>query len=66
MIFKENDIFKLKKKVEGLPLEKGMIGNVLMCFRTPREAYLVEFCDENGVTIAEIDLTEEFMEPVKI
>ena len=65
-MFKECDIFKLKKEIENVPIEKGTIGNVLMCFdSTPPLGYLVEFCDDEGITIAEIFLTEDFMEYVE-
>ncbi len=65
MNFKEYDIFKLKKDIDGVPVKKGAIGNVLMCFEKPIIGYLVEFCDKDGVTIAEIDLTEDFMESIE-
>lgn len=64
MKFKEHDIFKLKKESDKTPVPVGSIGTVLMRFdETPPQGYLVEFCDKDGVTISEIFLTEEFMEP---
>ncbi|MEW9898393.1 DUF4926 domain-containing protein [Chitinivorax sp. PXF-14] len=37
-------------------LAKGAIGVIVEEFSEPEEAYEVEFCDEDGVTIAQIAL----------
>lgn len=58
-MFHINDVVEL---VEDLPkegLEKGLIGVVVAEFNDPVEAYEVEFCDENGVVIAQIAATPD-------
>ena len=43
-------------------LRAGAIGVVLMIFESPELAYEVEFCDDDGRTIAEVALRAEQIE----
>lgn len=49
-------VIRLSEKVCGTGLEVGMIGTIVALLNDPSQAYEVEFCDENGVTIEEIPL----------
>lgn len=60
MNFLENDIVKLKHKIDSF--EIGSQGTILMCFITPDVAYLVEFSDEDGHTIDTPILKEDDIE----
>lgn len=45
--------------VSGIPSEslpKGAVGTIVAVFVEPEEAYEVEFCDENGVTVVQLAL----------
>ncbi len=48
----ELDVVILAEDLPDEGLTKGMIGTIVMVFETPTLAYLVEFCDEEGRTIA--------------
>ena len=56
MKFRGNDVVELVDDIPADSLSKGTIGVVVMGFVEPEEAYEVEFCNENGETIAQIAL----------
>lgn len=65
MKFKELDIVKVTKNCEkGIKI--GDIGTVLIAFRSPYEAYEVEFLDENGYPKAQCTLLPDMLELVKL
>ena len=53
---KINDAVQLINEIPGESLDKAAIGVIVGEFSEPEEAYEVEFCDENGVTVAQIAL----------
>lgn len=53
---KINDAVQLIDEIPSESLAKGAIGVIVEEFSEPEEAYEVEFCDEDGVTIAQIAL----------
>lgn len=53
----ELDVVVLAEDLPGDGLTTGMTGTVIMVFDTPVQGYLVEFCDEEGRTIATSALT---------
>lgn len=58
-------LFDVVRLVVDLPDENlfaGMIGTVIHIFTQPTTAYEIEFCDEDGVTVAQIALTPEQFE----
>lgn len=48
----EFDVVVLAEDLPDEGLTKGMIGAIVIVFSNPRLAYMVEFCDEYGQTIA--------------
>ncbi|MCU6305050.1 DUF4926 domain-containing protein [Enterobacter quasiroggenkampii] len=48
----ELDVVVLGEDLPNEGLVKGTIGTIVMVFNTPKLAYLVEFCDKEGRTIA--------------
>lgn len=48
----EFDVVLLAEDLPEEGLAKGMIGTIVVVFENPTLAYLVEFCDEKGRTIA--------------
>lgn len=48
----ELDVIKLAVDIPEEGLKKGMVGAIVMIFTQPYEAYMVEFCDNEGRTIA--------------
>jgi len=48
----ELEVVVLAQDLPDEGLTKGMIGTVVHVFEVPTLAYLVEFCDEEGRTIA--------------
>lgn len=48
----ELDVVVLGEDLPGEGLVKGSVGTIVMVFDTPTPGYLVEFCDEEGRTIA--------------
>lgn len=48
----ELDVVVLNEDLPDEGLMKGAIGTIVMVFDTPTLGYLVEFCDEEGRTIA--------------
>ncbi len=52
MNFSLFDVVALVQDVPGEQLRAGMVGAVVEIFAKPNLAYLVEFCDQSGRTIA--------------
>lgn len=48
----ELDVVVLAEDLPDEGLTKGMTGTIVMIFSAPTLGYLVEFCDEEGRTIA--------------
>jgi hypothetical protein len=48
----ELDVVVLAEDLPEEGLTKGTIGTIVVVFENPTLAYLVEFCDEEGRTIA--------------
>ena len=48
----ELDVVVLGEDLPDEGLVKGAVGTIVMVFDTPTLGYLVEFCDEEGRTIA--------------
>jgi hypothetical protein len=62
----EFDLYKEVTLKEDLPeqgLKVGMRGFVIHIFDKPNRAYEVEFCNENGETIAQLALLPEQIDP---
>ncbi len=53
---KINDAVQLIDAIPSESLDKGAIGVIVEEFSEPEEAYEVEFCDEDGVTVAQFAL----------
>ena len=65
MKFKECDTVKVKKDcIKGV--NKGDIGTIVIVFDKPREAYEVEFLDEDGHTKAQCVFLPNELELVEI
>jgi Domain of unknown function (DUF4926) len=58
------DTVVLTRDVPESGLTKGMQGVIVLIFSEPRLGYEVEFCDQEGRTIAEVALTPEQIAPV--
>ncbi|WMY76419.1 DUF4926 domain-containing protein [Buttiauxella selenatireducens] len=52
MMRSEYDVVVLAEDLPDEGLTKGMSGTIVIVFTNPELAYLVEFCDEEGRTIA--------------
>ncbi|QKN81208.1 DUF4926 domain-containing protein [Scandinavium goeteborgense] len=48
----ELDVVALAEDLPDQGLPKEMVGTIVMVLETPELGYLVEFCDEQGETIA--------------
>lgn len=48
----ELDVVTLAEDLPNEGLTKGMVGTIVMVFENPELSYLVEFCDEEGKTLA--------------
>lgn len=62
MTIEEYDVVRLRRPLPEYKLAAGAVGAVVMVHDDPR-AYEVEFCDEQGVTLALLTLREEDIEP---
>jgi hypothetical protein len=62
MKFKTNDTVKLINDLPYEALSKDSIGVVVAEFTDPVEAYEVEFCNEDGETIAQVTLFADQIE----
>ena len=59
-----NDVVTVIVDLPEENLEKGMRGVIVAVFDQPELAYEVEFCTDNGETIAEVALKPEQLERV--
>ena len=57
-----NDVVILKIDLPEENLIKGMRGTIVAVFNRPEVAYEVEFCDEDGKTLAEVALRFDQLE----
>lgn len=53
------DVVTLTVDLPGENLHRGMTGTIVDVYSHPSEAYEVEFCDDEGRTIAQLALTPE-------
>ncbi|MDX3995097.1 DUF4926 domain-containing protein [Pseudomonas aeruginosa] len=60
-----NDVVRLIDNQPSDGLLSGALGVVVAVFSEPREAYEVEFCDEDGCTIAQLALLPSQFEVLK-
>ncbi|QQA74541.1 DUF4926 domain-containing protein [Pectobacterium parmentieri] len=51
------DVISLKNDLPEEGLKKGMLGAIVHIYNEPSPAYEIEFCDDNGETLACITLT---------
>jgi len=56
MSAKINDTVRLTEALPAEALNEGALGVVVAEFSEPDEAYEIEFCDEDGITIAQVAL----------
>ncbi|MDR0859327.1 MAG: DUF4926 domain-containing protein [Oscillospiraceae bacterium] len=56
------DLDVVRPLVVKAGISVGEIGTVVYVYSTPHEAYMVEFCDDNGVTIEMPDYLPEELE----
>jgi hypothetical protein len=59
MTFSMFDVVVLAEDIPSMSLKGGMQGTVIEVHLHPRLAYEVEFCDDNGATIATLSLYPE-------
>ncbi|MBN3575892.1 DUF4926 domain-containing protein [Vibrio neptunius] len=57
-----NDVVVLQVDLPEENLQKGMRGVIVTVFDVPELAYEIEFCADNGETIAEVALKPEQFE----
>jgi hypothetical protein len=62
-MLREHDLVVLKESKKEWGLEAGAVGTVVMVY--PKGGYLVEFVDDDGNTVALLDLNDEEVEPIK-
>ncbi|QQG27112.1 DUF4926 domain-containing protein [Pectobacterium carotovorum] len=53
------DVIYLKNDLPEKGLKKGMLGTIVHIYDEPSPAYDIEFCDDNGETLAWITLTPD-------
>jgi hypothetical protein len=65
--FNEIDVVRVLCDIPEEGVTRGMVGTIVMRYEQPWLAYLVEFCDERGVTLAmptlrpdQVDLVESY------
>lgn len=61
MTLQEYDVVRLRQPVPKHNLAVGAVGAIVMVYDNPT-AYEVEFCDQNGVTLALLTLREDALE----
>lgn len=66
MRFNELEPVLLTRDIPEKNLTKGMGGTILDVFTMPEPGYMVEFCDDYGVTVSVIPLTDSDLEPYKL
>ncbi|MBM7408387.1 DUF4926 domain-containing protein [Methanococcus maripaludis] len=59
MKFSELDIVRTKKDIPEEGIRKGDIGAIIIAFTKPKEAYEVEFVDENNNSKQHVFLPDE-------
>jgi hypothetical protein len=62
---KNHDTIRLLEAIPEESLLSGAIGVIVAEFTEPEEAYEIEFCDENGITLTELALKIEQFEVVR-
>lgn len=62
-MFKEYDVVKLRVERPEDRLRAGAIGAVVMVYSANPVAYEVEFCDQEGVTLALLTLLDSDLDP---
>ena len=60
-----NEVVRLVEDIPSEGLCSGSLGVIVAVFSEPEEAYEVEFCDEEGVTVAQLALRSSQFEVVK-
>ncbi|GKW26029.1 hypothetical protein PEC311524_36230 [Pectobacterium carotovorum subsp. carotovorum] len=53
------DVVSLKNDLPEEGLKKGMLGAIVHIYNEPSSAYEIEFCDDNGETLAWITLKSD-------
>ncbi|MEQ9859041.1 DUF4926 domain-containing protein [Pectobacterium versatile] len=53
------DVISLKNDLPEKGLKKGMLGTIVHIYDDPSLAYDIEFCDDNGETLAWITLKSD-------
>ena len=64
MILKLLDVVRIQRDVPKENVKRGMTGTIVFVFDKPNRAYEVEFCDDNGVTIAQLTLQPDELDLV--
>ncbi|ATV42923.1 DUF4926 domain-containing protein [Pectobacterium sp. CHL-2024] len=59
MFYSLFDVISLKNDLPEEGLKKGMLGAIVHIYNEPSPAYEIEFCDDNGETLACITLTPD-------
>lgn len=62
MSYSQFDVVTLAVDLPDENLRRGMQGVVIYVYHQPGEAYEVEFCDDEGKTLALLALTPEQLE----
>ncbi|WP_107328973.1 DUF4926 domain-containing protein [Metapseudomonas otitidis] len=60
-----NEVVRLLESSPSEGLSSGSPGVIIAVFSEPEEAYEIDFCDEEGVTIAQLALRQSQFEVVK-
>jgi hypothetical protein len=63
MSFREYDVVRLRRQLSDLAVPVGTTGAIVMVYEGGK-AYEVEFCDEEGITLALLTLEEADLEKV--
>ncbi|ACB34464.1 hypothetical protein Lcho_2198 [Leptothrix cholodnii SP-6] len=67
-LFREHDVVRSRVAVPGdewgRPVSPGDVGAVVCAFTTPHDAYMVEFCNDDGETLAMPTMLAEHLELV--
>lgn len=64
MVYSLFDVISLKNDLPKEGLKKGMLGTIVHIYNVPSPAYEIEFCDDNGETLACITLTPDYFSKV--
>ncbi|WP_082045920.1 DUF4926 domain-containing protein [Pseudomonas sp. MEJ086] len=59
-----NDVVRLLEDIPSEGVFRDSLGVIVMVFSGGEEAYEVEFCDESGVTIAQLALKSSQVTPI--